>query len=212
MSELLTRIDAIYRYVKRASEQEHIDRIGKRQEEMVRTEFLGVDKVKLTDLNTLITAAVADALPLCKRLGVPLRVWQGMALPRVPVLLSPLKHTLSGLIDLCLDDESTERLELRTWGEVDRVVALFERKIPAANVDNNTHWREIRLDARLELLVGSQALRATGGKMSVIARGQQLRARVDLARGDSTVPMGATLGIFDMPLKRRMSKEAPTLC
>ncbi len=190
--KLLERIDSIYRYVQRAQQDQDLrSRVCRRQEEVLRVELVGVDQARLFDLNVVVASVVAEALPVCRSLGVSLRVWQAADLPPVPLLVEPMQHTLAGLIDLCLDEERVEALELRTWSELDCVVASVERRVNGAGGDDpHACWRELAPGARLELLVGAQALRALGGALSMRSRGRQLVCRVEIPRGANAMPLG----------------------
>jgi hypothetical protein len=188
--ELFDRIETVYRYVQRA--QHDLDvraRVVKRQEEMLRVEVVGIEQARLGDLNAVVAQVVAEALPVCRALGVRLRVWQTADMPRVPLLVEPLQHTLAGLIDLCLDDDDVHTLELRTWSELDCVVVGVERRV-LSNAAATSVWREVNAGDRVELLVGAQALRALGGALSMRSRGHELVCRIEVPRGDSIMPLG----------------------
>lgn len=189
---LFNRVDVIYRYVRRMTDADgERQRIARRQRDALRTELIVPEQAQLHDLNRVLSAAAADAAPVCRSLGVRLRLWQALDLPRVPLLVEPLHDTFSGLIDLCLDEDDVAMLELRSWGELDRVVAQIDQHVHHPASCDNLHWSDLRLDSRLELVIGGQVLRAMGGRMTVRARAGALRARIELPRGDSRLPLGA---------------------
>lgn len=189
---LFHRVDAIYRYVRRMTDADgERRRIARRQRDALRTELISPEQAQLHDLNRVLSAAAADAAPVCQSLGVRLRLWQALDLPRVPLLVDPLHDTFSGLIDLCLDEDDVSMLELRSWGELDRVVAQIDQHVHHPAPYDNMHWSDLRLDSRLELVIGGQVLRAMGGRMIVRERAGALRARIELPRGDSRLPLGA---------------------
>lgn len=207
--EFSSQVDAIYRYVCRMDDATRSrERIARRTRELTRAELLGPEHAQLYDLNRVVSTAVAEAAPICQSLGVRVRLWQAIDLPRVPLLLEPLQHMMAGLIDLCLDDEDASSLELRTASELDRVVAQIDRYPRVRVPDPQRTWTELPLGARLELIVGAQAVRMLGGRMIIRHRGSELQARIELRRADSRLPLGNALS---RPRSRRYPTVIDTL-
>jgi hypothetical protein len=180
MNELFAkRVEAIYDYINTGASPAHLERLERRHRDLSQPEVLTAENATLCDVNRLVEQVVADALPICRDLGVPVRLLQAVNLPRVRMLIRPIEHTLAGLVDLCLDEADVAGLMLTTSAELDRVVVQIERRI-GSDGDGSLTWRELRLGPRLEFVVGAQALRAVGGRMVVRQRANQIVARVEL--------------------------------
>ena len=177
------RVDAIYQHVIRGGGSASLERLARRQEALSKQDLISVDEARLHDLNLLVSRAVADALPLCRQLGIPVRLRQATHLPAVRLLPEPIEYMLAGLIDLCLDDEAVLALGVSTRAEVDRVIIGIERRL-IGSIGSVALWHDVPLNAHLELLVGAQTLRAMGGRLVARYRERELWARIEIPRID----------------------------
>lgn len=131
------------------------------------------------DLNRIVAATLFEVNPLCQALNLPVYIQYDWRLPPVPMLIEPIRDTISAMLDICIDPDLAASCSIRVQTSAwrDRALCVVERQ---SNSISPANWRDVGALGRLELMVGVQTSRALGGCLRVMRREEDLRLWLEL--------------------------------